>query len=167
VGAGHAGGVKLLYPKLYVSMIIICHRGLLEGPDSLIENAPLQIDKALSLGFEVEVDLFVLGSDYFLGHDRPTYRIEKEWLIYRKKRSWIHCKNLEAMLALAESGFNYFWHETDTIALTRKGYVWAYPGKQPIANSIAVLPELNNDDIRSCLGICTDYPSRYKEALGL
>ena len=35
-------------------------------------------------------------------------------------------------------------------------------GKQPIKDSIAVLPELYNDDISSCLGVCSDNISKYK-----
>jgi hypothetical protein len=58
-------------------------------------------------------------------------------------------------------GFNYFWHEEDTVALTSKNYVWAYPGKQPIKGSIAVLPERDNDNVLLCKGICSDYIKRY------
>lgn len=34
-------------------------------------------------------------------------------------------------------------------------------GKQPILNSIAVMPELYDDDISKCIGICSDYISKY------
>jgi len=37
----------------------------------------------------------------------------------------------------------------------------AYPGKQPIKDSIAVMPELYNDDLSLCIGICSDYISKY------
>jgi hypothetical protein len=46
-----------------------------------------------------------------------------------------------------ENLLNYFFHQEDDITLTSKGYIWAYPGKQPIKNSIAVMPELNKDDL--------------------
>ena len=51
---------------------------------------------------------------------------------------------------------HYFWHQKDDITLTSKGYICAYPGKQPIKNSIAVLPELYNDDLGVCKGVCSD-----------
>ena len=51
---------------------------------------------------------------------------------------------------------HYFWHQKDDIALTSKGYIWAYPGKQPIKESIAVLPEIYKDDVSNCIGICSD-----------
>jgi hypothetical protein len=41
--------------------------------------------------------------------------------------------------------------------------VWAYPGKQPIKGSIAVMPEIHNDDLSKCVGICSDYIENYKK----
>jgi hypothetical protein len=35
--------------------------------------------------------------------------------------------------------------------------MWAYPGKQKISNSIAVMPEIYNDDLSECVGICSDH----------
>ena len=58
--------------------------------------------------------------------------------------------------------YNYFWHQEDTVTLTSRGHIWVYPGKQPIKNSIAVMPELFNDDTQYCLGICSDYIEKYK-----
>jgi hypothetical protein len=62
-----------------------------------------------------------------------------------------------------ESDLNYFWHQEDVLSLTSKKYIWVYPGKQPIENSIAVMPEIENDDISLCLGICSDYILKYKK----
>jgi hypothetical protein len=55
-----------------------------------------------------------------------------------------------------------FWHQKDDVTLTSQGYIWAYPGKQPLKNSIAVLPERNNDDTSQCSGICSDVIEKYK-----
>jgi hypothetical protein len=78
----------------------------------------------------------------------------------------IHCKNIDSLLflKLQNNSFNFFWHENDTISLTSIGYIWAYPGKQPIPNSIAVLPELHNDKIKECIGICSDEISKYRDS---
>jgi len=46
--------------------------------------------------------------------------------------------------------------------LTSKNYIWAYPGKQSIIGSIAVMPEIYTDDITQCIGICSDYIQNYK-----
>ena len=61
------------------------------------------------------------------------------------------------------SDLNYFWHQEDTLTLTSKRYIWAYPGKQPIENSISVMPEIKNDDISLCVGICSDYILKYRK----
>ena len=60
------------------------------------------------------------------------------------------------------SEINYFFHDNDDLTITSKGFLWVYPGKQPVKNSIAVLPELYNDDLNSCLGICSDFINDYK-----
>jgi hypothetical protein len=142
-------------------MVIIAHRGLLEGPNTQIENSPNQIDESISLGFDVEIDLHYFNDEYWLGHDNPQYKVSLDWLEKRKNWLWIHCKTLKSLTKMNETDFNYFWHENDTVTLTSKGYIWAYPGKQPIANSIAVLPELYDDDVQNSFGVCTDFPKWY------
>jgi hypothetical protein len=49
-----------------------------------------------------------------------------------------------------------------TLTLTSHNHLWSFPGKQPIKNSIAVMPEINNDDVSKCLGICSDKIKEYK-----
>jgi hypothetical protein len=60
--------------------------------------------------------------------------------------------------------FNFFWHENDLATLTSKGYIWASPGKQPIKNSIAVMPEWYKDDLSQCIGICSDLIVKYSNS---
>ena len=130
-----------------------------------MENHPSYIDTALNLGYDVEIDVWVIDGTLHLGHDEPQYGITQNWLNECGENLWIHCKNVEAMewfMAIQFSGFNYFWHEEDTLTLTSKGYMWVYPGKQPIIGSIAVMPEIHNDDVSKCLGICSDVIQNYK-----
>ena len=148
-------------------MILIAHRGNFEGPNLEKENAPNYLDLAIESGFQIEIDIWVINNLIYLGHDSPTYLIGLDWLKKRIDLVWVHCKNLEAMVFCSHQfakglHLNYFWHETDTVTLTSLGYIWAYPGKQPILDSIAVLPELANDAIDSCKGICSDYLNKYK-----
>jgi hypothetical protein len=144
-------------------MILISHRGNIDTKNPHLENKPEYIDEALNLGYDVEIDVWVVESVLYLGHDKPQYGITQHWLNERYKHIWIHCKNIEAMEWFnVIDGFNYFWHEEDTITLTSRGVIWAYPGKQPIKNSIAVIPEMYNDNISACLGICSDNISKYK-----
>lgn len=147
-------------------MILISHRGNLNGPSNYNENKPEYIDEAIKQGFNVEVDVWYIENNYYLGHDEPLYVISLDWFYNRINDLWIHCKNVEAFsefrkLFINNFKFNYFWHESDTAILTSLGFIWAYPGKQPIELSIAVMPEIKNDNIEKCVGICSDYILKY------
>ena len=144
-------------------MILISHRGNLDG-DSNYENHPSTIDKAINLGFDVEVDVYLKNSKIYLGHDYPNYEIDFSWINNRKESLWIHCKDIESIEYLSnKDGLNYFFHNTDKCTLTSKGYIWVYPGCQPVKKSIAVMPEIYNDEIKGCIGVCSDYIIKYKK----
>ena len=144
-------------------MKLIAHRGNTSGAKKDLENTTSYIEKAIADEFDVEIDVW-FDHGWHLGHDSPGEKVPETWLIKNASSLWIHAKNLAAMEKLAMSGsiFNYFWHENDTITLTSKNYIWAYPGKQPIIGSIAVMPELHNDDVSKCIGVCSDYIQNYK-----
>jgi len=144
-------------------MILISHRGNIDGKILEIENHPDYIDKAISLGYDVEIDIWMVNDVFFLGHDEPQYKIEITWVDDRRNKLWVHCKNTEAMEFFNKFNYNinYFWHQNDNIILTSKKFLWVHPGKQPINNSIAVLPELYNDNIKKCIGICSDFIIKY------
>lgn len=148
-------------------MIYISHRGNINGRIEEYENYPPYIDSAIHLGYHVEVDVWFVDDEWWLGHDEPQYKTSTEWLEERQDSLWIHCKNVDAMVELESGnkhydGFNFFWHETDTITLTSLSFIWAYPGKQPIKGSIAVMPEIYNEDVSQCYGICSDVIEKYK-----
>lgn len=154
-------------------MKLIAHRGLFNGPDSALENQPQQVELALSLGFDAEVDVrYDRDTGFMLGHDKPTYSVNLEWL--DQAGLWIHAKNLDA-LALLSNKRNVFWHESDDHTLTSKGYIWTSPGKGTAsANGIQVMPEhcmsrhsidFTDTVLQPCFGICSDYVQQIKELL--
>jgi len=145
-------------------MILISHRGNINGRFESFENIPTYIDLAISKGYDVEIDVWYKDNMFWLGHDKPVFVIDFMWFIDRITKLWVHCKNVEALVYLKNCGYpvNYFWHETDTVTLTSNNDIWAFPNKQPIIGSIAVMPELNNDDTTHCVGICSDYIEKYK-----
>lgn len=145
-------------------MKLISHRGNINGRLESYENEPNYIDLAISKGYDVEIDIWYKDNMLWLGHDKPDYRIDFHFIRDRISKVWVHCKNIEAVLYFKECNYdvNYFWHENDTITLTSLNYIWAFPGKQPIKNSISVMPELYNDDVSNALGICSDYIEKYK-----
>jgi len=135
-------------------MLIISHRGNLNGTDPETENTNWQIVKAITAGFFVEVDVWGIKGELWLGHDRPTEKLtfELSKLIY-------HCKDIHAAVICKEKGYHYFMHELDKRVLTSEGYFWTFPNQQICSHSIACLPELHpNWNIEKAAGICTDYP---------
>ena len=128
-----------------------------------MENHPDYIDDAIKLGFDVEIDIWMNDGLLYLGHDTYQHEVSYNWLKERTDYLWIHCKNTEALSYFnILKSFHYFWHEHDTVTLTSKGFIWAYPGKQPVERSIAVMPELKNEKVSVCLGVCSDYIQKYK-----
>ena len=149
-------------------MILISHRGNINGKNTQKEHHPSYIDEAIEAGYNVEIDVWCLGGRLFLGHDSGDYIVDINWLENRSSKLWIHCKNYEAVEYFKDrdswgDDLNYFWHQNDDLTLTSKNIVWAYPGKQPIKHSIAVLPEIHNDDVTHCIGICSDIIENYKD----
>jgi len=146
-------------------MVYISHRGNINGSNPLEENKPNYIDKTLNMEYDVEIDLWFIENKLYFGHDKPTYLIKDSWIKARNEKLWIHCKNTNCLNYLQSTDLNYFWHEKDTVTLTSKKYIWAYPGKQIIKNSIAVMPEIFDDNITECIGICSDHIEKYKRLL--
>jgi len=142
--------------------ILISHRGNINGPNPIRENSPFYVMGAIAMGYDVEIDVWKVGDKLYLGHDEPQYEINEEWFIDRINNLWVHCKNVESLIWVSNTKLHYFWHEHDTVTLTSKNYIWAYPGKQPILNSVAVMPEINNEDTNNCLGICSDFIKNFK-----
>jgi hypothetical protein len=150
---------------------IIAHRANINGPNLENENSPSYIMNAISLGFDVEVDVWCVEDIIFLGHDRPQYEVSKEFIGKIEDYSWIHCKNIQALQYFKEffPKSNYFWHQSDDYTITSLGYFWTYPGKKIVKNSVLVLPETLSAELEvamiSCspYGICTDYPIRYDQ----
>lgn len=150
-------------------MRLIAHRGLMEGPNSEIENDPAQIEKALVYGFNVEVDVWFVDGEWFTGHDKPTYKVSLEWL--KNQNFWIHCKNEAAFeeMTYISPQLHYFWHQTDCYTLTSAGVPWVYPGKKLFKTGVCVLPEnfMNIKDIKKLkvYGVCSDYIMEIRDIL--
>lgn len=153
-------------------MKIISHRANLNGPKNS-ENTLTQIDLALRY-FDVEIDIWLLNGDLFLGHDldKNLIKIDDRFLIERKSNLWIHTKNIAGACyfskynSISEQKFNWFYHENDPVTLTSNNYLWTYPGNHLTERSISVIPELLDKfwykKHIDCFAICTDYPHLYE-----
>jgi hypothetical protein len=138
-------------------MKIISHRGNLTGPNREEENKMGYIDNAMSLGYDVEIDLWYVNGDYYLGHDVPSHRTNLEFI--SKDGLWIHAKNLDALYQLTKTNLHYFWHQNDNFTLTSKNIIWTYPDKETTKNSVIVTLENNLEKFLNLelYGVCTDY----------
>lgn len=136
-------------------MILIAHRGNFEGKDKEKENSYPYLINAIENGFDAELDIW-FDDGLYLGHDKPTYRIQEPDLLKIQNNIWIHCKNLGAMRYFYDRpDFNYFWHQTDSFTLTSKGFVWTFPGGPLTDKSVCVLPESFDFQVTP-YGVCSN-----------
>lgn len=141
---------------------LISHRCNLNGIQKHEENHPGCADDAIAKGFDVELDVRYINDKLYLGHDAPQYEIDDDWIQDRIEKLWLHCKNLGAIDKLHSLGdTNYFWHQKDDFTLTSKKYIWTYPNRPVVRNSVLVHPEETGIDFTNIAGICSDYIERY------
>jgi hypothetical protein len=151
-----------------VKMKLIAHRGLFNGPNPNIENKPEQIELAWSEGYDSEIDLWVVNAEFWLGHDEPTYPINKEWLA--RPGLWIHAKNLGALRWLTDTAHNFFWHQNDDYVITSHRWIWTFPEKELTQRSIRLMPEWHDPEFQTikdtkCYGICSDYVALIRDII--
>lgn len=146
-------------------MIWIAHRGNINGRHKSRENNPVYIVDAIIGGFKVEVDIRVIDDRIMLGHDEPTYEIDKLFIHNYEYHILWHCKNIEAVeLCQTFPDSHYVWHQEDDYTLTSHKYIFTKPGSPLVKNSIAVMPELVNytyDQLTKCSAICSDNLIKY------
>jgi hypothetical protein len=140
-------------------MIIVSHRGNLNGPGTA-ENRPDLVLEA-SREFLTEVDLWYKDHCLFLGHDGPNYPVDDDFI--KKENLIFHAKNLDAVDFLSKTTSHWFWHENDKMTMTSKGLIWSFP-RVFLKKSIVVDFE-EPRHIENVLGICTDVPRLWKNFL--
>lgn len=147
-------------------MILISHRGNINGKNIEMENNPSFIENALNLGYDVEIDVWYIDGVLFLGHDKPQYEVSLEWLELRSPSLWIHCKDMNSLSYFNEysntksNQFNYFSHDVDMGVLTSHNYIWS---TNLYNRGILVLPEVfNKEPFEGTIGICSDVIEKYK-----
>lgn len=147
-------------------MIYISHRGNIAGPIISRENSPDYIDEAISLGYDVEIDLRMKDNKPHLGHDHADHQIDFDWLNARKESLWIHVKEYEALKWIRKfsPSSTYFCHESDRFTLTSNGYVWSHDLLNDMSD-FCIVPLLDLKSIETYdrqanfFAVCTDYVS--------
>jgi len=142
-------------------MILISHRGNTSGSNSELENKPEYIMNTLQKGYDVEIDVWSVDKQFYLGHDKPQYKIERSFL--QNKKFWCHAKNIESFYRMIDDKkIHCFFHDKDKVALTSKGYFWSSSKNEMTNKSICVMPPLSRDVPNYVAGVCSDYIERYK-----
>jgi hypothetical protein len=143
-------------------MKLISHRGNYRGVLPERENKPSYIDTAISMGYDVEVDVRFIDGNFYLGHDTPDTLVTLEWILKRKDKLWLHCKDLESAKQFSNiDNVKYFCHSSDSFVLTSTKHIWVHDLNLNLDETciIPLLDEksINNYDKRSVYAICTDY----------
>ena len=87
-------------------MFLISHRGNINGAQPNQENSINYILKGIDLGYDVEVDVWFINNSFYLGHDKPQYKINYKFLINDKL--WCHAKNINALIEMSKYPIHYF-----------------------------------------------------------
>jgi hypothetical protein len=143
---------------------LVAHRGNIDGP-SENENHPDHIRAAIRNDFYVEVDIWRVNLEYYLGHDYPKYKVDDGFI--NQRHLIFHTKNIEALWDLVRWGYHCFWHKDDDYALTSQGYIWT---THEIFNSrtihMAQKQELFPNAYLWSAGICSDYVLKIRSENG-
>jgi len=129
-------------------MILIAHRGNVNGPNPERENTISYLQEALDAGYSIEVDVWTVNASYkligidgttssgvlwsnklWLGHDKPLEEVPLSFL--RDSRVWVHCKDVDTYTYLSKfPDVNCFEQEDQSLSVTSRGYHWAGSSNQ-------------------------------------
>ena len=156
-------------------MLLIAHRGNMNGPNPEKENTLEYLGLALAQGYGVEVDIWVIQGMVFLKHDEPTLLdrpidLVELWKLKQNENVFFHCKNIQALVFLTTCDLaeqsDFFMHDKDKAVLTANGWIWtAYP-EHVGEDTIIIAPRMTSWDLKSRpYAICSDYVSLLHQQL--
>ena len=141
----------------------ISHRGNIAGPQPSKENTPSYIQAAIDRGYDVEIDVRLIGDCLYLGHDNPDYQVDLSWLLARKENLWIHTKNFKAMDFLIPHGLRVFYHQNEKhVCIGNTRNLWSCDLLEATEKSVVPLMGLEEIERHKSLvggfaGVCSDY----------
>ena len=147
--------------------ILISHRGNINGRVPELENTQDFIQKAIDVGYDVEVDVWIKEGNLYLGHDSPDYRVPYIWLMDRADNLWVHAKNFSALDGMLRLGVRVFYHQYERhTVIGNTTHIWSHDLTE--ANISSIIPLLSIDDInayddRDVHGICSDFVSLLRD----
>lgn len=146
-------------------MLLISHRGNIDSIIPEMENRTEYIQKAIDLGYDVEMDVWY-DNGFYLGHDKPEYPIDPNWLYDRNSNLWVHTKNFAALRRLIDSNLRIFFHEKEKHTIINNcNIIWSHLLSEADEKSIIPLlslESLQSYDHKPVYGICSDYIGMFK-----
>ena len=139
----------------------IAHRGLINGPNHMIENSMTTVTEWCRQGRSSEIDIWWHCEAFWIGHDEPRERVSPEFL--RSEFLWIHAKNPQGFYQLQKLsnekgwGLRIFYHTDEDYALTTTGDTIIYPGLPDMDGWTYMMPEMASIIPRVAANICSDF----------
>ena len=149
-------------------MNFIAHRGNMYGPNPALENRYSYILEAYNTCGKVEIDLQTHNGVLYLGHDEPQEEVRDEIKDFITQPGvYCHSKDTESLSKLLTYGAHTFYHETDPVTFTSRGFMWCFPGVyvKDITKAIWLdMPwhPLPQKTITACFAVCGDYWAPYR-----
>ena len=107
-------------------MILISHRGNMNGVIVEKENTKSYIQQAIDLGYDVEVDIRHENDNFLFGHDYGQHDVDLQWLLDRKDKLWVHCKDFTSLSKLINTDIRVFYHQKEDYTIISDGHIWAH-----------------------------------------
>lgn len=127
---------------------LISHRGNISGAFPDLENRTEYIDAAISHGYDVEVDVRLIGDKLYLGHDAPQHQVAAQWIMDRSKNLFVHSKNSGAFSLMIEYGMKTFYHVGDPhVSIANTDLIWSHNIGEYTKRSI--IPLMSRSDMNS------------------
>ncbi len=157
-------------------MLIISHRGNLNGPEGSGDCDRDRVLLALRLGFDVEIDVRCHQRECWVGHDEPLYRLS-ELVVPISARIWFHAKDLESFRQVVSHGRMAFAHAVDAfVPVVNTDAIWVHPNQNEnvlfqetkvddlVLLDVAGYPRLDQGKLqRFPFAVCTDWPLEWAE----
>jgi hypothetical protein len=141
--------------------IYLANRGNLGGVDVDEENSMDYLQNAISEGFCVKTDVWLISGRTVTGVTHPSKGVDLSRLGPRDK-FLIQARNSAAYWYLLKEGYHCFWRESDSFVMTNKNYVLSYGG-YVFPKAIVMEPEepanLKDEDY---IGLCSNFIAGYR-----
>lgn len=152
-------------------LVLISHRGNINELNPEKENSSEYIDDAIYAGYDVEIDVRLINGNLYLGHDTPDYQLSLDWLLDRKDKLWVHCKNFDALQYLITENLRIFYHQKENHTIINKcNIIWSHELSE--ANYKSIIPLLSKEDINNyqgnfnnIYGTCSDFVEILREKI--